>query len=523
MTGRKDQTKEQKRSMETFLNICLSITSQTDREQLLSDILDKAMELNNCDAGTLYLLEDDGLHFCRMVTKSIGLRQGGHDDPIGFPPVPLQPQYVSSYSVMHNEPVHIDSVRDDERFDFSGSMRYDEMTGYFTGTMFVVPLANDKGELIGAVQLINALPDGVKTVRKEDLEKTVVGFRPEIELLTNAMASLAAISLTNMQYSQQIRELLSSLVRALSTAIDQRTPYNANHTRNMVKYGEKFIDWLSASGKSTKDLNFDNGKRDAFLMSVWLHDVGKLVVPLEVMDKSSRLGPKLDDVLGRLRIIGLLTRIDALEGRIPSEDAEARLAELGDISEFIKKVNTQGFLPDPDLARVMELGERTFTDENGEVHKWLTDEEFTDLQVRKGTLTAEERQIMESHVTATAKILSEVFFPKQYENTPVWAAMHHELLNGKGYPNHLLGKDADGQDIYEEDKKKENVMKKVIPDEVRLLTILDVFDALTARDRPYKPGMPVEKALSILHSMVEEGSMDGNILALFEESKAWEV
>ena len=191
MTGRKDQTKEQKRSMETFLNICLSITSQTDREQLLSDILDKAMELNNCDAGTLYLLEDDGLHFCRMVTKSIGLRQGGHDDPIGFPPVPLQPQYVSSYSVMHNEPVHIDSVRDDERFDFSGSMRYDEMTGYFTGTMFVVPLANDKGELIGAVQLINALPDGVKTVRKEDLEKTVVGFRPEIELLTNAMASLA--------------------------------------------------------------------------------------------------------------------------------------------------------------------------------------------------------------------------------------------------------------------------------------------------------------------------------------------
>ena len=492
-----EQLKIQQRNIEQFLQTCLKVSGERDREQLLSDILDRAMEINRCDAGTLYLLEDDGLHFCRMVTSSQNIRQGGHADPIKLPPVPLAPQYVCSVAVMHNETVYVDNVRSDERFDFSGSIRYDEMTGYKTGTMCVIPLENDKGEIIGAVQLLNALKHDLngRPIEWDDIKQ----FDKDMVLYTKAMASLAAISLTNLEYSRQIQELLNSLVQALSTAIDQRTPYNANHTKNMVHYAERFLDWLDEQGSP---FAFDKAKRDAFIMSVWLHDVGKLVVPLEVMDKSSRLGPKLDDVLTRLRVIGLLARIDALEGRISAEEAESKLAELADTAEFVKKVNTQGFLPDPELARVMELGEKTFTDENGETQKWLTDEEFTDLQVRKGTLTAAERQVMESHVSVTAKILSGVFFPKQYAQTPVWAAMHHELLNGKGYPDHI----SDGQ----------------IPAEVRLLTILDVFDALTARDRPYKPAMPVEKALSILHSMADEGAMDKDILELFEGSKAWE-
>jgi len=474
---------------EDFLKICLSLTSERDREKLLSDILDSAMSFNNCDAGTLYLLGDDGLSFCRMVTKSMGVRQGGHAAPISLPPVPLEEKYVCSWSVIHNETVYVDSVRGDTRFDLSGSKRYDEMTGYFTGTMCVIPLADDKGNTIGAAQLINAL----------DENGQVCAFDRQTGLYTSAFASMAAISLTNMQYSRQIEELLSSLVRALSTAIDERTPYNANHTRNMVRYGERFLDWLDATGN---DMAFDSNKRSAFIMSVWLHDVGKLVVPLEVMDKSDRLGAGLQPLLTRLRMIGLLTRIDVLEGRLSAEDGKARLAELDEASEFIQRINTAGFLPDGDLAKVEELGSRTYTDENGETRRWLTEGELTSLSVRKGTLTAEERGIMEGHVTATARILSGVFFPKQYAKTPVWAAEHHELLNGKGYPDHLTAEN--------------------IPDEVRLLTILDVFDALTARDRPYKPPMPVEKALSILHSMADEGGLDPRILGLFEESKAWE-
>ncbi len=473
-----------------FLKICTELSSERDKEKLLSDILDRAMLLNHCDAGTLYLLSDAGLEFCRMVTKSMGIRQGGHDAPISLPPVPLEEKYVCSWSVIHGEPVYIDSVREDPRFDLSGSKRYDDMTGYYTGTMCVIPLTDEKGENIGAIQLINAL----------DEENNICAFDKDIALLTSATASVAAISLTNMQYSKQIEELLNSLVRALSTAIDERTPYNANHTRNMVRYAQNFLDWLEANGNP---MGFPLEDRDAFIMSVWLHDVGKLVVPLDVMNKPSRLGPAKTALMDRLRIIALLSRVDELEGRKTHEEAEALIDEIKDTQAFVERINDAGFLPDEDLERVRSLSQRTFTDETGAVQSWFTAQETEDLLVRRGTLTDREREIMNSHVTATARILSEVFFPKKYEQTPVWAAGHHELLNGRGYPEHLTA--------------------ERIPKEVRLLTILDVFDALTAQDRPYKPPMPPAKALGVLHSMADEGSIDADILAIFEQSKAWEV
>jgi len=384
----------------------------------------------------------------------------------------------------------VPDVHHDSRFDFSGSTRYDAMTGYHTDTMLVVPLSNDQGELIGAMQLINAM----------DEDGTVIPFSHSVELLVSASASQAAISMTNMRYAEQITALLDSLVSALSTAIDQRTPYNANHTRNMVHYGEAFLNWLE---KADTSWVFSAGDRRAFLMSVWLHDVGKLVVPLEVMDKESRLGPALERVESRFAAMLLLDKIALLEGRLTEEAYQAAVEDKNAALELIRRVNKAGFLPDDTFAQIQALAGRTYVDSEGREQPWLTPEERTDLSVRKGTLTAEERSIMESHVVMTSNILANVAFPKAYASVPLWAGAHHELLNGKGYPRHLSGEE--------------------LPREVRLLTILDVFDALTAKDRPYKPGMPVERALKILHSMVEEGGVDGEILALFEQSKAWEV
>ena len=475
--------------MERFLEMSLALTSEQDREALLSSILDTAIELSDCDAGTLYLLEEDGLHFCRMVTLSQNVRQGGHGAPISLPPVPLEPKYVCSWVALHNDSINVPDVRTDSRFDFTGSLRYDAMTGYHTGSMLVVPMSNDRGELIGVTQLINA----------KDPKGAVIPFDPEIELLVNALSSQAAISITNMKYSEQITQLLNSLVGALSAAIDARSHYNANHTRHMVEYGGRFLDWLERTGHPWR---FDRDKRRAFLMSVWLHDVGKLAVPLEVMDKATRLGPDLEKVEARFRDMGLLDRIALLEGSIDEAEYLRRKAELEETLEFIHRVNTVGFLDDGSLARVEALGGKTYTDETGTVHPWLTEEELTCLSVRRGTLTAAERKEMENHVVVTGRILSQVEFPRVYSDVLRWAPCHHELLNGKGYPNHLSGDE--------------------IPPEVRLLTVLDVFEALTAKDRPYKPPMPLEKALSILHSMVEEGSVDGKILALFEQSRAWE-
>ncbi len=475
--------------MQTLLDICAALSAERDREALLSRILDTAMDLTVCDGGTLYLLEEDGLHFCRMVTRSFGLRQGGHDAPITLPPVPLKPSHVCARAVLENRLINVPDVHQDREFDFSGARRYDAMTGYHTRSMLVVPLTNDRGGLIGVLQLINALTEAGQPT----------DFIPEMEPLVTALASQAAISLTNMQYAEQITELMDSLVGALSTAIDQRTPYNANHTRNMVKYAARFLDWLERTGN---DWSFDTDRRRSFLLSVWLHDVGKLVVPLEVMDKATRLGPALERVESRFAIMALLDRIALLEGRLDEAAFSARTAEREEALALIRKANTAGFLPDESIAAIEDLAKRTYTDENGEARPWLTEKERVCLTVRKGTLTAAERAVMEGHVTATARILEQVAFPRQYAQVPEWAAAHHELLNGTGYPDHRTAES--------------------LPREVRLLTILDVFDALTARDRPYKPPMPVEKALAILHSMVREGSLDEEILALFEESRAWE-
>lgn len=475
--------------MERFLEVCKALSAERDREALLSNILDTAMDLASCDAGTLYLLEDDGLHFCRMVTRSMGVRQGGHGGEITLPPVPLEPKYVSAWAAIHRRSINVEDVHTDTHFDFTGSIRYDAMTGYRTQSMLVVPMTNDRGELIGVMQLINA----------QDAKGNTVAFAPECEQLITAIASLSAIGITNMQYAEQITVLLDSLIGALSKAIDERSPYNANHTRNMVRYGTAFLDYLERTGHPWA---FDPDKRRTFLMSVWLHDVGKLVVPLEVMDKESRLGAALPTVLERLRTIRLLTEIEHLRGGIDDAAAARTNEELDAAAALIERVNRAGFLPDDLLAQVDALAEKTYRDEHGEILPWITPEERTALSVRKGTLTAAERGVMESHVVVTGRILSQVSFPKEYAQVPAWAAAHHELLNGRGYPDHLT---AEG-----------------IPPEVRLLTILDVFDALTARDRPYKPAMPLEKALSILHSMADEGGVDAEILDLFEKSKAWE-
>lgn len=470
-----------------LLGVCVALSAERDREALLFRILDTAMDLTRCDAGTLYLLEKDGLHFCRMVTRSFGIRQGGAEAPITLPPVPLRPSHVCARAVLEQALINVPDVKNDTRFDFSGAARYDQMTGYSTRSMLVVPLTNDKGRIIGVLQLINAL--------RENGE--ITAFGSALELPVSALASQAAISLTNMQYADKVQGLLDSLVRALSEAIDARTPYNANHSRNMARYAARFLDWLEQSGQAWQ---FPLEKRRAFLMSVLLHDVGKLTIPLSVMDKESRLGDALAAVEQRFATMELLDKIAFLERAIPQEAWDARKQQRAEALALIRAANTAGFLPDEKICAIREIAARTYTDENGQTKPWLTENERVCLSVQKGTLTGEERKVMESHVQMTAKILGQVDFPEEYAAVPVWAAAHHELLNGKGYPAHQTD----------------------LPEEVRLLTILDIFDALTARDRPYKKPMPIDRVFAILHSMVDEGALDGGILELFEKSNAWD-
>lgn len=472
-----------------LLEIGIALSKEKDNDKLFELILTSAMDITNCDAGTLYRKQAETLAFHLMFTRSTGTRQGGRYDPIRLPPVPLTRKNVCSCAALDGRLINIQNVYESGSFDFSGPKNYDALTGYKTSSMLVVPMEDDSGNCIGVLQLINALDD----------EGQIIPFEEDCEPVILSLASQTAICQVNMSYAAEIQELLDSLVRVISTTIDALTPYNANHTRNMVKYAEHFMDWLSETNHPWK---FDPWRRRQFLMSIWLHDSGKITVPLEVMDKETRLGSALERLLDRFRIIGLLNDLEFRSSGLDSDAYGRRREEIVSARELVLQVNRAGFLSDETAQRVRELADRTFIDEQGTQQPWLTEAEQTSLLIRKGTLTDAERQIMENHVVMTDNMLREIKFPAHYSKVREWAANHHEFINGTGYPKGL-----------QEDE---------IALEVRLMTILDIFDALTARDRPYKSPMPLDRALGIMDSMQEEGKLDKNILALFKKSNAWE-
>ena len=475
--------------IEQLLAVNVALTAERDKEKFLSMVLDAAMAAARCDGGTLYLLENGVLRFARMTTLSIGVRQGGHDDPIALPPVPMDPRYVCAWAVINRKPVNIPDVRKTDTYDFSGTEKYDRMTGYRTESMLVIPMTGDKGGTIGVLQLINAL-DGGRTVP----------FSGAIERPVSALASLAAACIQNMRYAEQVNALLDSLVDAMTAAIDARTSYNANHSRNMALCAGHFLD---RAGSEDPAWNWTADHRRAFLLSVRLHDAGKLVTPLSVMDKKTRLEEKMSRIEERFRRMDLLDRISFLEGRITEEQRRERAGTRGAALDRIRRMNSPGVLSADDIQWVEDLARQTFRDENGAEEAVLTREEAECLRIQRGTLTAGERRIMEGHVKETSRILDRVSFPQEYREIPFWAAAHHEFLDGTGYPDHLTA--------------------ERIPAEVRLMTILDIFDSLVASDRPYKKPLTPEGALGILKQMAEQGKLDGGLLKLFEETRAWEA
>ena len=313
------------------------------------------------------------------------------------------------------------------------------------------------------------------------------------------LTDITEFSELKQQYVEQITRLLNSLVKALSTAIDERSHYTAMHTRNMVHMGEAFLQWIDENEPS---LHFTASQKRVFLMSIWLHDVGKIAVPLSVMDKATRLGPLLGQIESRFEKMHLLSRIAYLEKRITKEEWEEDENRRKEWLTRIQQINLAGVLRDEDLDLIQKISRNTYQEEDGSIRPVLLEEETEDLMIRRGTLSDKERQIMQGHVTMTKRILDQVHFPDGYTQVPDWASAHHELLNGKGYPNQKKGAE--------------------IPMEVRLLTILDIYEALTAPDRPYKKPMDSEKAFGILSRMAEEGSIDGKLLKLFYRSHAYD-
>lgn len=481
-------------AMKKVLQAGVMLSSERDMNHLLDVVLASVMELANCDAGTLYLLDGETLRFKIMHTNSLGTHSGGDGHDPDLPPVPLRRENVCAFSFLEGRTIRVEDVHTSTEYDFSGPLRYDALTGYHTQSMLVVPMRNREGEKLGVIQLINAL----------DGEGNIQSFPEDMILALESVTSQAAVTIQNVRYIREIRELLNSFVRVMSAAVDERSPYNANHSRRMAEYCGNFLDFLNRRAETVGEKPpFSQPHKEELVMSVWLHDIGKVTTPLEVMNKPERLYElQKADIRHRMEEIRLRGKIDRLEGRLSAEDLAKLETDTRETEEAIWKASTAGFLPDERLAWLGEVRARTYVDGAGEERPWLEDEEYAMLSIRKGTLSGEERAIMESHVSVTSKLLSQIRFSKDLSHVTEWAGAHHELLDGGGYPRRLSGDQ--------------------IPYEVRIITILDIFDALVADDRPYKPGMPVEKALGILTVMAEkEGKLDRQLTQLFIESKCW--
>lgn len=482
--GRNGNRAMKQEDMKKILEIGVSLSYERDYNRLLERILKCAMELTCCDAGTLYLYKEESLQFKIMRNNTLKIFTGGDGTKSELPPVPLSRENVCALALLENRTINIEDVKCCREYDFSGPARYDAMTGYNTCSMLVVPMQNRNGEKIGVLQLINA----------QDEDGTVCAFDPDMTLGVESVASQAAITIQNVRYIQDIRELFRSFVRVMSAAIDERTPYNASHARHMAECGSRFIDYLN---ECEGQKHFTPEEKEEFLMSILLHDIGKLVTPLEVMDKSSRLLPEQHtEFIHRMEIIRLQAEIDCLSGHLTAEEKENVISRTQEVSRLVEKADTAKYVTDEILEELKTLREQTYTGKNGVTHSWLTYDEYTMLSIRKGTLSEDERRIMEEHVSVTDRLLSQIHFSPDLSHVREWAGAHHEYLNGTGYPNHRTGKD--------------------IPYEVRIMTILDIFDSLVADDRPYKKAIPEERARAILDTMAkEEGKLDRELTELF--------
>ena len=358
--------------------------------------------------------------------------------------------------------------------------------------------------LIDAVftkQLVNEVIE-YHTKEKTKYLRLVVSFLKSEEedtgiiVVINDITELVELNKSNEELTNRLIRFVDQFVQLMITAIEKRSPYNANHTRNMVGYATKYLNTLEEAGKLGNPEN-----RTPFLASVWLHDIGKLIIPLEIMDKPTRLGDSEKDVYYRIEMAILCERIRMLENPEETEDALEMIAKLEDASELILRVNKLGFLDDETYQKVIDVSKLKCLDSTGRKIPILDDYELESLCVRRGTLTDAERKVIQSHASYTRELLSQMEFDGIYENVPKWASQHHEYLDGTGYPDGIKAED--------------------ISWEVRILTIIDVYDALTADDRPYKPPVPPEKAFAILRSMADEGKIDKDILEEFIESNAW--
>jgi HD-GYP domain-containing protein (c-di-GMP phosphodiesterase class II) len=507
--------------------IGIALSAASDVNVLCDKILAGAMELTSADGGSLYQMSEDklSLEFVIVSTHSLDIHMGGGSGrEINFPPIPLmvngQPNNsnVVSSAVHDEATINIADVYHAEGFDFSGTRKFDRQTGYCTQSILTVPLKNHHNDIIGVLQLINA---------KDETSKKTREFTIADQQLTESLASQAAVATTNNKLIEQQRELFEAFIKLIASAIDEKSPYTGGHCKRVPELTMMIAEACHKTDSGAlKDFKMTDKDRYELTIAGWLHDCGKVTTPEYVVDKATKLETiydRINTVDTRFEVLKRDATIESLKQKLEriTKDASARLLDgalidCSDIDEalqqkiaqinadrdFIRMSNIGGEFMDENLQkRVKDIAEYRWLDPDAVNAKFFNDNEIENLSITKGTLTQGEREIINNHMAATIKMLAQLPFPEHLANVPEYAGGHHERMDGKGYPNGLTREQMS------------------LP--ARMMGIADIFEALSASDRPYKTGKPLTECLSILGSLKQDKHIDPDIFDIFVRHKVY--
>ena len=548
-----------------LIDIGIALSVERDYGKLMERILDEAKSFTNADAGTLYLNhEDRELTFQIIRNDTLNIAMGGSSgDEIRFKPVQLftdkgEPNLnnVASYSAITGEVINIsDAYSLEDQFDFSGTQRFDASTGYHSKSFLTVPLKNHEDRVTGVMQLINA----------KDSKGNVVAFDEATLPLVEALASQAAVSIDNRMLIEAQKKLLDSFIELIAAAIDSKSPYTGGHCQRVPALTEMLTRAACQSDEAPfKNFNLDEAGWYELHIAGWLHDCGKVTTPEYVVDKATKLETiydRIHEVRMRFEVLKRDAEIAYLKGRLDGGDEatlkaalQAELAALDDDFAFICECNVGGeFMAPAKIERLKKIAERTWSrtlsdrigislaekgrreretdrplpvqekllyDHAAHIierdavdlmppdNKWgfkmkmpaakYNQGEVYNLSIGRGTLNDEERYKINDHIMQTIAMLEGLPFPRHLRRVAEYATGHHEKMDGTGYPRGL---------------KREDMS---IP--ARVMAIADIFEALTAADRPYKPAKKLSESIKIMSFMVKDNHIDPDLFRLFLKS-----
>ncbi|MFZ6777472.1 GAF and HD-GYP domain-containing protein [Undibacterium sp. Ji83W] len=508
--------------LEKLTELSLELSNNHDTPLLLENILRSAKSITYADGGTLYRTSKDKQSLCFNISlnDSLNMYQGGvKGHTVDIPNIPLidangnrNLNAVAAYAANYKLSVNIQDVYTVGVFNFSGTRNFDQQFNYKTKSLLTVPMHDHEGELIGVLQLINATDPNTGEP---------CPFTETDQRFIEALASQAAIALTNQQLISQLENLFVSLVHLINIGIDEKSPHTGRHCQHVPELTMLLANAVheTREGPLAHFSMTDKDRKELWMAGI-LHDCGKISTPVHVVEKSTKLETIFDriylldtrfEVLKRDAEIRVLKSKCALyQASVNNENLiaeleqglQTELAKIEDARNFLHKLNIGSERTSPeDLQRVTDIAAWQITDAHGAVQPFLNVDEAENLSVRAGTLNAQERAVINNHISTTIKMLEALPWPKHLQNVPEYAGGHHERMDGKGYPRGLRGEQMSVQ--------------------AKIMAIADIFEALTAKDRPYKDGKTLTESLHILGSFALNGHIDPDLFNIFVKKKVY--